>query len=869
MRRVSSESRIRKRSLELNELALSPVRHVEEDVDRTQYIQQSIQDDLVIHTDDHSDEEDDEVAPLIGVSRTQRPTTSLVKRRLWQGARITYRQMGRLPAVGLGLLLNLLDAVSYGYILFPLANPIFSSFGPDGISMFLASTVISQVVYSSGASVFRGGTGNMMIEVMPFLHIIASIITEDVGAESATSVVATTMVAYALSTIATGLAFMALGYLSLGSLIGFFPRHILVGCIGGVGYFLLETAIEVTAHVKLSLQWEVLVALFSAPVFYHWATCLSLAILLRYLDHRVKHHPLFVPAFFIIVPAVFYTVVYAVGTSLEELRQLGWIFAMPPSDVPFYDFYTKFDLYATSWSTLPKTIPAILALVFFGVLHVPINIPALAVSTNQDDVDINQELMAHGWSNLLAGALGTIQNYLVYSNSVLFIKSGGDSRAAGFMLAGATFVVFLVGPQIVGYIPVMVVGTLIFHLGIELLKEALYDTRATVHPLEYTTIVLIIVSMAVLGFVEGIALGLLLACVFFVVVYSRKQVIRDQCTGKAVKSTVRRMYQHRKFLDVTSSQIHVIRLQGFMFFGTIGNVEVEIKHALDHAIRERRPLRFLVLDFALVNGIDFSAAEALLRVKRKLIRRHIYLVLSGLTAGDVVNALRAAHLWDGKGGWVQRFASLNEALEWCENVLLETFHAKVRAQPIAPTKVQESMLSPRTENVYMAAKNLKESPQMLHNLPQPLKLLLASFQDLVHVTGQEQPLFFMSKYFVRCETTAGEILWQQGQLSDSLLLLESGLLRLVVDYDSSLTDARVVESVLPGTIIGELELFSARDRGGTLVVETPGVVWKLTNLSWDHAIQQDPSAALVFMRCALAYSAQGMGALTAFAFHVT
>lgn len=44
--------------------------------------------------------------------------------------------IGYIPAVILGLLLNLLDAISYGMITFPLNNPIFASFGPEGISMF-------------------------------------------------------------------------------------------------------------------------------------------------------------------------------------------------------------------------------------------------------------------------------------------------------------------------------------------------------------------------------------------------------------------------------------------------------------------------------------------------------------------------------------------------------------------------------------------------------------------------------------------------------------------------------------------------------------------------------------------------------------
>lgn len=51
-----------------------------------------------------------------------------------------------------------------------------------------------------------------------------------------------------------------------------------------------------------------------------------------------------------------------------------------------------------------------MALTFFGILHVPINVPALGVSTGRDNVDTNRELIAHGWSNMLSGGLGTVQS---------------------------------------------------------------------------------------------------------------------------------------------------------------------------------------------------------------------------------------------------------------------------------------------------------------------------------------------------------------------------------------------------------------------------------------------------------------------------
>jgi SulP family sulfate permease len=59
--------------------------------------------------------------------------------------------------------------------------------------------------------------------------MIANSIASDVGAENPREIIATTLVAYALSSVLTGLSFFLLGVLKLGAIVGFFPRHILVG----------------------------------------------------------------------------------------------------------------------------------------------------------------------------------------------------------------------------------------------------------------------------------------------------------------------------------------------------------------------------------------------------------------------------------------------------------------------------------------------------------------------------------------------------------------------------------------------------------------------------------------------------------------
>ncbi|KAJ2715043.1 hypothetical protein H4R19_001420, partial [Coemansia spiralis] len=399
------------------------------------------------------------------------------------------------PAVVLGLIMNLLDGLSYGLIAFPVSEPVFAGFGPVGFSMYMLTTAVSQAVYSSGASAFRGANGTMLIEAIPFLYAICGKVVAGVDASQPERVVATTMAAYAASTLVTGALFFALGVLKIGVLVDFFPRHILVGCIGGVGYFLLQTGLEITSGVELHLAWPVLRRLLAPNALGLWASSLSLALLLRALSARFRH-PLFVPIFFMAVPAAFYMVTATLGLSLETLRATGWVFALPDAGVPFYHFYTLFDFGNTDWRVVAQTVPTMLGLAFFSVLHVPINVPALAVSTNLDKIDTNRELLAHGISNLVSGCLGSLQNYLVYSNSVLFIRSGGGSNLAGMMLCAATLATFLAGPTIIGYIPTMVVGALIFHLGLELVKEALLDTLGIVNRAEYATIVAIVVAMA-------------------------------------------------------------------------------------------------------------------------------------------------------------------------------------------------------------------------------------------------------------------------------------------------------------------------------------------------------------------------------------
>jgi sulfate permease, SulP family len=73
----------------------------------------------------------------------------------------------------------------------------------------------------------------------------------------------------------------------------------------------------------------------------------------------------------------------------------------------------------------------------------------------------------------------------VFANSRLFIQNGGNSRWAGVLLAFGTTGIWIAGPAMIGFIPIMIVGTLIFMLGIEMVQEALWDTFGKLPTIEY------------------------------------------------------------------------------------------------------------------------------------------------------------------------------------------------------------------------------------------------------------------------------------------------------------------------------------------------------------------------------------------------
>jgi SulP family sulfate permease len=385
--------------------------------------------------------------------------------------------------------------------------------------------------------------------------------------------------------------------------------------------------------------------------------------------------------------------------------------------------------------------------------------------------------------------------------------------------------------------------------------------------------------MGIYDFVVGIFIGIGLAFVSLVVQTSRISAVRASYSGEVAGSTVRRNPTQYRYLRHVGTQIHVTKLAGYLFFGTIVSVESRIRALIEDEAFHERPIRFLVFDLWHVTGIDYSAAEAFSRLNRVFSRKGVTLVMSGVNAeGPLGLSLRAVGVGqDGNSNEVRMFEDLNSALESCENDLLKAFYASKetrlsRVSPVTHLDVPNKgrtgshtfdtqFSSPRHNQLQqIATATLNDSPieSRYQNFRQPLRLLLQTFQGL---TDKNEDFWFrILPFFTKKEIYAGTILYHRGESATGFFLLENGILR--ADYE--LPQGRYFESIVAGTTCGELPFFSETTRTATVQAERDCVTWLLDRGNWEKLQREEPDIAKEMLRISLKLTSERMNAITSY-----
>jgi SulP family sulfate permease len=377
----------------------------------------------------------------------------------------------------------------------------------------------------------------------------------------------------------------------------------------------------------------------------------------------------------------------------------------------------------------------------------------------------------------------------------------------------------------------------------------------------------IVVVMGAYDFVWGVFIGILLAFVSQVIQTSRISAIKNSYSGVVAGSTVRRNPGQREFLRRAGNQIQVTKLSGYLFFGTIVDVEEKMRALIDEENFNHRPIRYLIFDMSLVTGSDYSSSEAFNRLNRLFSKKGVTTVICGVDPeGPVGLPLRSVGLGE-EGNKVALLPDLNQALESCENELLKAYYASQSARESSGKYQQSDTLSipktrrpsygidaqfssPRREHLHRAAHDTINDTEAnmqpkWQNFKEPLRLILQTFQGL---TQYNEDFWFRAvPYFTRKEFTAGTILYERGLPANGFYLLQEGILR--ADYDEP--QGHYYESIVAGTTCGELPFFSAEKRTATVIAERDCVTWRMDREAWDKLQKKEPDLANELLQIAL------------------
>jgi SulP family sulfate permease len=272
-----------------------------------------------------------------------------------------------------------------------------------------------------------------------------------------------------------------------------------------------------------------------------------------------------------------------------------------------------------------------------------------------------------GLTNVVGGLFGSVIGYYSLSLSGLNHQLARGSRLTSLIAAAFVLTIFLLGTSVLSYIPRMLLGGMLMYLAISFLIRWVVEARQRFSPFEYGVIWLILAVIALVGFLPGVGVGLVAAVILFVISYSQINVVKHTLSGRTYKSRVTRGREPRRFLDEQGEQIHILQLQGFIFFGTAHRLVEQVRDRVLN--RDLSPLLFLVLDFRQVTGVDSTAMLSFAKLKQLADENGMTVVLTHLPP-SLKNSFDQSTLNENPPS-LQFFPDLDRGVAWCEETILQ------------------------------------------------------------------------------------------------------------------------------------------------------------------------------------------------------
>lgn len=645
---------------------------------------------------------------------------------------------------------------------------VYSGEGGDpalGAGLFLLGAGIMNLISARGSSL----PGVILQPQDSTSAVVAVALSAMIPGVAAGEQLGTLFVYILIATALAGIAMLLLGLLRLGELVRLVPYPVIGGFLAGTGWLLVAGAAELVTN---GFAWSAVAigALIAAVGF-----GLTLVIVLRRRPNIVIF-----PIMVIGGMAVFYMILAATGTTLDEARALGLL-----SQVPATTFRLPVsDLLSVDWSAIASGIGGLLTVPVVATLALLLNVSGLELVADKE-ADLNRELRVAGTANLVASLTGSTAGYHALGPTSIGYRVNVASRWVPLIAATLCLLAIAGGTTLVGLLPTPLVGGILVLVGFSFLADWVLDGRRQMTGPEYLLMLAIMVAVAFLGFLAAVLLGMAAAVALFAVAYSRVDPVRHVSTGRERRSTMARSPAEHRVMQEQGASIVIIELQGYLFFGTARSLLARAREIVDTTPQ----LSCLLIDLRRVQGTDSTALASFVKLLRLASREQIRLILSDLPA-DLEGSLNRAVGEVGAAAGVA--GDLDRAMEMAEDHVLGEERRGAGETTLA--------------DIFGADLWAKIQPRL-----------------------------------DRYDVETGGLLIDHGDTSAGLFLVDYG--RIVAEIPGAENRWQRVVSCGPGTILGEMSLYLGPGRSARLRAEEPTCVFTLSPEAIASLEESDPKAA--------------------------
>jgi SulP family sulfate permease len=421
-----------------------------------------------------------------------------------------------------------------------------------------------------------------------------------------------------IATALSGVLLLLMGALRLGVLVRYLPVGIIVGFTNGIAVLIAMSQLKDLLGLRVSpwpadffAQWRALIE--HAPSIQPAALAMGLACFAlvaiwpksyapaaaqgaaQHWRERTRVAAAHVPGTVIaLVAATAATAMWSL-----PLETIGSRFGGIPQTLP------QLSLPAFSWESAKQLIGPTLTLTLLGAVE---SLLCARVADNVTELprhDPNQELMAQGVANMVVPLFGGIPATGTMARTMTNIRSGASTPLAGMVHALALLLIVVVGAPLAAHVPLAALAGILLFVAWNMGEWHEFARLRRFKP-SYRTIMLgTFVLTVVFDLTVAVEVGLLLACVFFIMRMSELFRIEPASVPHAPDGVV------------------VMRLYGSLFFGAVAKVE----HAADDLPTGTRAV---VLEMHQLVSMDTTGLDALHQLHRTLARQGVALVLCAL-----------------------------------------------------------------------------------------------------------------------------------------------------------------------------------------------------------------------------------------------